>query len=240
MAQDKLFLIMPAYNEAENIENVLSQWYPVIEQIGQESRLILIDDGSTDDTFAIACKFLTQHPQVHMIHTENHGHGNALLTGYQYAIAKKADYIFQTDSDGQTSPKYFDLLWENRKNKTFQIGYRKQREDGFSRVIVTKVLRLVLFGIFGCWMQDANCPYRLMERKSLKQILPLLPEKPELANVLITAAYTYKKQDIQYHIIPFKSRQAGKNSIKWHNAARIGLRNLKTFWAFRKKLANQD
>lgn len=51
---DKLFIIMPAYNEEENIHNVIAQWHPVAERISPDSRLVVIDDGSRDRTLTIA------------------------------------------------------------------------------------------------------------------------------------------------------------------------------------------
>ena len=51
---DKLYIVMPVYNEEENIQRVIAQWHPVVEGIGPESRLVLIDDGSQDNTYSIA------------------------------------------------------------------------------------------------------------------------------------------------------------------------------------------
>ena len=53
---DKLYIIMPAYNEQDNIVNVIDQWYPVVEKIGNDSKLVIIDDGSKDNTYKIMSK----------------------------------------------------------------------------------------------------------------------------------------------------------------------------------------
>lgn len=53
---DKLYIIMPAYNEQDNIINVIDQWYPVVEKVGNGSRLVIIDDGSNDNTYKIMSK----------------------------------------------------------------------------------------------------------------------------------------------------------------------------------------
>ena len=47
---DKLFVVIPAYNERENIKQVIADWYPVVEKTGADSRLVIINDGSKDDT----------------------------------------------------------------------------------------------------------------------------------------------------------------------------------------------
>ena len=53
---DKLYIVIPAYNEEENIENVINDWYPVVEKIGKDSRLVIINDGSKDSTYDIMLK----------------------------------------------------------------------------------------------------------------------------------------------------------------------------------------
>ena len=64
------------------------------------------------------------------------GHGPTLLCGYRYAIKNKADYIFQTDSDGQTLPEEFEDFWIKRKRYDAVLGDRRDRQDGMSRVFV--------------------------------------------------------------------------------------------------------
>ena len=52
----KLFIVIPAYNEADNIEQLVDDWYPVVNRINRESQLVIIDDGSKDDTYKILKK----------------------------------------------------------------------------------------------------------------------------------------------------------------------------------------
>ena len=108
---DKTYFIIPAYNESEAIYQVLEDWYPVVERCGKESRLVVIDDGSKDNTYSIIKEFSRTHQQVIPITKENGGHGATILYGYKYAVEHGADYIFQTDSDGQTDPSEFPEFW---------------------------------------------------------------------------------------------------------------------------------
>lgn len=96
-----LYIVIPAYNEEENIENIVNDWYPVVVQRGNSaSSLVIIDDGSKDNTRAILEKCRQSRPLLE-VHTKvNGGHGAAVLYGYKYALSQGADYIFQTDSDG--------------------------------------------------------------------------------------------------------------------------------------------
>ena len=65
----------------------------------------------------------------------NGGHGATVLYGYKYALKNGADYIFQTDSDGQTLPEEFEPFWKRRQKYDMVIGWRKDRQDGISRVL---------------------------------------------------------------------------------------------------------
>lgn len=144
---DKLYIVMPAYNEEANIEAVVSQWHPLVEKIGSDSRLVVMDDGSKDHTYEKLKDLQKKFPQLVGVTKENEGHGATVLRAYHYAVDHGADYVFQTDSDGQTLPEEFWPLWENRQRGGLLIGQRKGREDGISRVFVTRVLRLVLFAV---------------------------------------------------------------------------------------------
>jgi len=86
---------------------------------------------------------------------------------------------------GAGLPSEFMQFWENRKKYDIQIGYRKGRQNGFSRIFVTKVLKLVLYLCFHVLIEDANTPYRLMSYDSLKQCLKPIPEGYYLANVVL-------------------------------------------------------
>ena len=232
---DKLYIVMPAYNEEENIEAVVAQWHPVVEKIGKESRLVVMDDGSKDHTYERLRRLQDRYPQLTAVTKPNEGHGGTVLRAYRYAIERGADYIFQTDSDGQTLPEEFWPLWENRQNGGLQIGQRRNREDGASRVIVTRVLRLVLFAVFKVWVTDANTPFRLMKAAELKEVLEKIPEGFNLSNVIMTVVYE-KKKAVVYYPITFRPRQGGVNSINLRKISRIGWQAVKDFRKIRREI----
>ena len=236
MKQDSLYIIMPAYNEEKNIGSVIEQWYPVVEKIGGDSRLVILNDGSKDGTYKKIQKYQEKYDRLTGIDKPNEGHGGTILKGYHYAVDAGADYIFQTDSDGQTLPEEFWQFWEKRKKCGLLIGYRKEREDGLSRLFVTKVLRLVLFLIFGTWVKDANTPYRLMRGKQLEKVLKRIPDGFFLSNVLMTVIYEKHHLHVEYIPITFRPRQAGKNSINMKRIAVIGRQAFGDFIRLRHRI----
>lgn len=226
---EKLYIVIPAYNEQATIETVIQDWYPIIEKIGNDSKLVIIDDGSKDDTYKIMQECAKTREAFEPLTKPNGGHGATILFGYQYALDQGADYIFQTDSDGQTKSEEFWAFWERRNEYDMVIGHRKGREDGFSRVFVTKTLKLVLLLLFHVKVTDANTPFRLMKADTLAKYLPLIPKDYNLSNVIISVIYAKKKLAVKYLPITFRPRQGGVNSINMKKIFKIGKQACRDF-----------
>lgn len=198
--------------------------------------MIIANDGSSDDTSAILQKLGKQYPQLEALDKENSGHGATVLYLYRHAIAQGAEYIFQTDSDGQTNPEEFWRMWENRGKYDFQIGYRRGRQDGFARVFVTKVLRLTVWLMFHEWVTDANTPFRLMRSDKLEAVMKVIPSDYFLCNVAISAIAKKWNYKIGWYEITFKPRQGGINSINMKKIIKIGWKALRDFRSINKNL----
>ncbi|MDR3359956.1 MAG: glycosyltransferase family 2 protein [Bifidobacteriaceae bacterium] len=232
---DVLYAVIPAYNEAENIEALVDEWAPVIAATGPEARLVVIDDGSKDDTFARLERLQQSHsPTLVALTKPNSGHGATLLHGYRHALAEGADWVFQTDSDRQTLPSEFPAFWAARDHLDAAIGWRKGRQDGFSRVVVTKVLRTVVRLAFGVKTPDANCPFRLVKASALRAALASIPPDHNLANVLLTVRLAQQGRRIDWRPVTFRPRQGGVNSINIPRIVGIGRRAVSDFWRLRR------
>ena len=234
--KDNLYIVIPAYNEEENIESVAKEWYQIIDKIGNDSKLVIINDGSKDNTLKKIKKLAKSMENLIVLDKENGGHGDTVLYGYNYALENNADYIFQTDSDGQTLPDEFWPFWNEREEHSAIIGYRNGRQDGFSRKIVTKTLRIVLLLIFHCWVTDANTPFRLMNKEILEKYYPKIPEHFNLSNVMLTVLMVDAKEDVEFKHITFRPRQGGVNSINLKKITKIGIQAIKDFRRIKKEL----
>lgn len=229
---DRVYFVMPAYNEEANIEEVIREWHPVCEKInaeGHEAKLVIANDGSKDNTFGIMQQLQKKYPFFLPLDKPNSGHGATVLFLYHYAIDNGANYVFQTDSDGQTRPDEFWQMWENREKYDFQIGTRGGRQDGASRVFVTKTLRLVVWMMFHVWVKDANTPFRLLKIEKLKPILDIVPKDYNLANVAVSAIAVRWNYNIGWYPITFRPRQGGVNSINMKRIFGIGKKALGDF-----------
>ena len=235
---DSLYIVIPAYNESETIRQVIDDWYPIIEEHngGGKSRLIIIDDGSKDNTYEIMLECAKDKPLFTPLQKPNSGHGATVLYGYHYALDHGADYVFQTDSDGQTLPCEFAPFWAARESFDMVIGWRKGREDGLSRIFVTKVLKYVVYLCFGVFVTDANTPYRLMKADTLRRYIDIIPKDYNLSNVILSVIYARKKCAVKYMTITFRPRQGGVNSINMKRIFRIGKKALSDFREINRKL----
>lgn len=230
-----LCIVMPAYNEEANIEQVARSWHTVVSGIGGGSRLVIFNDGSKDQTYNKLLSLQDELPLLTPVDKPNSGHGATVRYAYQYALDMGADYIFQTDSDGQTLPEEFSSFWEKRAGYAAIIGHRSRRQDGFSRVFVTKVLKLVILMIFRVSITDANTPFRLIPRATMQEYLPKIPMNFNLTNVLLSVLMADAKENVLYLPITFRPRQGGKNSINLRRIFRIGQKAVKDFRTIRKE-----
>lgn len=235
---DTLYIVMPAYNEEENIEAVINDWYPVVERHDGEgkSRLVIVNDGSRDSTLEKARALMAEKPLLEVLDKPNSGHGPTVIFAYNYAIKSGADYIFQTDSDGQTSPAEFEQFWANRNTYDAIIGSRSDRQDGTSRKFVEKTLLVILRMTFGVRIPDSNAPFRLMKRELVEKYIGKMPEDFNLPNVMLTTYFAYYKEKVKFIEITFKPRQAGTNSINVKRIVKIGWKALGDFKTLKKDM----
>ena len=235
---DQLYIVVPAYNEAANIENLVKDWYPVVEQHdgGGASRLVVVNDGSKDDTYEILLKLAKDRPMLQPLTKKNGGHGPAVLFGYRYAVEKGADFIFQTDSDGQTNPDEFEAFWDKRYEYDAQFGNRTVRGDGQQRAFVEKTLCRLLKHYFKVTIPDSNAPFRLMTRDYVEEYIQKMPADYNLPNVMLTTFGNYYHRKIRFIPISFRPRQGGVNSINVKKIVKIGRRALKDSRNFREEM----
>ena len=233
---DSLFIVMPAYNEEVNIEAVVRQWYPVLEEKNENSRLVIADSGSSDKTHEILVKLQNELDKLEILTDTDKQHGPKVMALYDYAVKKGIDYVFQTDSDGQTDPDEFDEFWRLRSEFDGIFGHRKKRGDGGGRAFVEHVVCFLLRLYFGIRVPDANAPFRLMKVSIMEKYLYKLPENFNIPNIMITTYFSYYKEKIAFRTISFRPRQGGINSINIFKIVKTGWKALNDFRILKRGL----
>ena len=233
---ETLYIVMPTYNEEANIRDVVSSWYPILEYGDEKSRIVVSDGGSTDRTLEILYDLQKTYPRLVVLSNPGTDHGTKVMILYKYAIENNANWIFQTDSDGQTLPSEFEEFWDERNHYDAVIGNRKVRGDGSDRKFVENVLRLVLLVFFGKVVPDANAPFRLMKKTLVSRYIDLMPDGFPLPNAVLTEAFVKYNENVSFREITFQPRQGGKNYMNWKRIFKIGWESLANFHMVRKNM----
>lgn len=212
-----LSIVMPAYNEADHIERCVVEWYDEVVSRIPGTELIIVNDCSRDDTGARLQLLAVRRPALRVLTTPvNGGHGRALRFGLEHA---RGEFVFHTDSDRQHTPDDFWAVWERRATADFVFGVRDHRADGAFRAAVSSMMRVVNALLWGYWIEDANCPYKLMRRTALEKVLPSIPRSSFIPMVMVAVLARrggFRVSDVHVRHFP---RVAGQQSLtgllKW-------------------------
>jgi glycosyltransferase involved in cell wall biosynthesis len=228
-------IVMPAYNEAEIIEKTVREWHREVAVRIPGSELIVVNDCSQDDTGEVLARLAGEIPSLRPLTTgRNGGHGKALRFGFDHV---GNDWIFQTDSDRQHLPEDFWKLWDRREDNDFVLGIRVTRADGLLRVLITTVMRVANFALWGVWIRDANCPFKLMRRRPAEEVLAHIPRDSFIPMVMLSILCRkgkYRVTEVPVHHLPRTGGQPSLTGLwKW---IKIGSRCLRQLLAWRISL----
>lgn len=237
-----LSIVMPAYNEEEVIETVVRQWTDLLTRQfpNQDTRLIVVNDGSRDQTGTILDQIKDRYPHLVVVHQPNGGHGNAVVNGYRQAVTLGSEYVFQTDSDDQFVPDDFGKLWAKRSESPFILGYRQVRYDAPARLVITKILQFSIALIYGTFIKDSNIPFRLIRGSFLRRLLAQLPQPTPFAPNIFLSVMA-KKAGYNTFDMPIihKERQTGTVSILKWKLLKVCIQSFKELTQFRLELSRK-
>lgn len=164
-----LSIVMPAFNEADNIEATVRSCFLTLERLGLEGEVVVTNDGSKDDTGLILKKLQSEFTKLHVVtHSVNQGYGAALKKA---VLSASGEYIVTIDSDGQFDISEVPLLIAER-DKGFDLvtGYRKEKKDSLFKVISDRGLNCMVRAMFGISYRDTNCAFKIYGPNILDKI----------------------------------------------------------------------
>lgn len=208
-------IVIPAYNEDETLENFIKELKNALEGVKTIYEIIVVDDGSTDNTYAIANKLqgikLLRHPY-------NKGNGAAVKSGIFEA---KGEIIIVIDSDGQHDPVHIPHMLGLLKNYDLVVGARDSfgmNRRGFGNRLVSK-LATYLSGIH---VPDLTSGFRAFKKEKMLEFIDLLPNGFSLPSTS-TLAFATSGYNVTFIPIHADRRKGGKSSI---NVSRDGFKFL--------------
>lgn len=199
-------IILPAFNEEANIPSAILEAEKVAESLGLSFEIIVVDDGSHDQTVSLAQK--NQSPRVIIVsHKQNRGYGAALRSGIE---ASSGNLIFFTDSDRQFDLQQLNLLLPWLKFYDVVAGYRANRADDFSRRLNAKIWALYMKLLFGLDVEDIDCAFKIFKREVFEKI----PINSIGAFINTEIFLRAKKEGFTIKQVPVRhfSRKAGKQT----------------------------
>lgn len=225
----ELGVVMPIYNEEASVSAVIREWFDCLRIVCPNFTLFAINDGSEDRTSSILALLAKElGPRLRILTKINSGHGMSCREGYELALENGAEWIFQTDSDGQCDPAFFDTLFRSRWQYDCVFGYRRSRDDGMGRRFVSWCCRFLVWLVSGSYLKDPNVPYRLMRASALRKALRQVPEDIDLQNIGLAVALN-QQPHVRWKNYPihFRARRGGKSSINYTRIVGAGMQLLR-------------
>jgi glycosyltransferase involved in cell wall biosynthesis len=158
-----LSIFFPAYNDSGTIASLVITALRTARELTSDFEVIVVNDGSADNTAAILDELARTYPQVRVVHHErNRGYGGALRTGFATATR---ELVFYTDGDAQYDPAEMTLLWRRFDDRTDLVnGYKISRSDPLHRIVIGRVYHHTVKLLFGLKVRDVDCDFRMMRR----------------------------------------------------------------------------
>jgi len=171
----ELTYFFPAHNEAANVSGLVEEALAILPSLAERFEIIIVDDGSRDETPAIADALAAAHPEVHAVHhPTNLGYGAALRSGF--AAASLANLAF-TDGDRQFKVAHLGRLIDRMlegpnglSHPDVVAGFRIKRADPLVRTVYARLYRMANRIFFGLRVRDIDCACKLFRREALDGI----------------------------------------------------------------------
>jgi len=203
----KKLIIIPAYNEGENLRGVIDD----IKLNAPDYDYVIINDASTDNTK----DFCIENGYHFLDLASNLGIGGAVQTGYQYALAKGYDIALQFDGDGQHDAKYIKSLEDNIAEANLVIGSRFIENEGFqstsARRAGIKYISWLIKLFTKTRITDPTSGFRMCDKKIIEMFASIYPwDYPEPESSVTVLKKGYRIQEVP---VEMRKRQGGKSSI---------------------------
>lgn len=207
----RLTVVMPAYNEADNIAGAIADILDHVFAVVPESELVIVDDGSRDGTADIAGGLAVADSRLRVLKQANAGHGPAVVRGL---LEARGELCLLLDSDRQIGLQDFAETWRLAQTHDAVLGVRARRFDPWHRLLLTRVLRTWLATLLGVEARDANVPYKLVRRDVAMRAVALMPDRPRIPSVLLTVFLRRRGYRVAEQPVLHFARSAGQPSLR--------------------------
>jgi glycosyltransferase involved in cell wall biosynthesis len=171
MPQENISIIVLAYNDAPALRQLLQDLHAELARIAAGFEIVVVDDGSSDDTAHVVTGCAAQLGSIRLVrHETNKGVGAGFRTGVRESRFNIIGYM---DGDGQYEPRDLSVFLAALPPGGAAIGVRYERADSLKRRLVSRVYGILVRQIYAVPYQDINCGLKLFRRSYLETVLPL-------------------------------------------------------------------
>jgi len=206
----------PCYNDAGTIASMVELATVTLKKITDNFEVIVIDDGSSDNSREILRELSLKNPYLKLVfHEKNKGYGGALRSGFE-KVSK--DLIFYTDGDFQYDVSELPKLLEKLSNKVDIVqGYKIKRCDPWYRIVIGELYNFGVKLAFAIKIKDVDCDFRLIRKKVFDKV------KLEHNSGVITVEMVKKFQDAGFRFaqVPVSHYSRSYGSSQFFNFKRI-------------------
>jgi len=206
-------LVLPAYNEAENLEKCVEEVRKTLRGVKYE--IIIAEDGSTDGTDKIAARLANKYRNItHLHHDKKLGRGLALRKAFEHAKGNEIGYI---DVDLATNITHLKKLIKYAKKYDVVTGSRylpgsKVKRPAL-RMYISRIYNLLVRVLIGCRIHDFQCGFKSFSKKFVKNEIFDIRETSWAWDTIILAVAVKKGYKVKEFPIEWEEKRKGKHSI---------------------------
>lgn len=168
-------VVIPAYNEADNLAALLPKVMENLESTGRPWSVLVVDDGSTDDTAGVVSALAAAHPGISVLqHRRNLGKAAALNHGFGQVLDTGAEVVVMMDADGQDDPAELGGLLAALDDADLVTGARLLRRDRFVKRTTSKLYNWTTGKLSGAPGRDFNSGFKVMKADVARDTVPLM------------------------------------------------------------------
>lgn len=171
-----IWVVVPSYNEDENLPIVMPQIVAELRKLGTTNRLLVVDDGSTDSTVEAMIALQAEHDDIEYLPLgRNMGKAAALQRGFTHAVAQGAEVVVMMDADGQDDPaELIGLIGKLDEGYDLVTGARLLRRDRFIKKYTSRIYNKTTSLIAGVPGKDFNSGFKIMRAAVASDVQPMM------------------------------------------------------------------
>jgi len=211
-----LSIILPAYNEANGLEHCVNETIKTVDKENISYEIIIVENGSTDNTYKIAQQLSKKFDLVSAIHLNESGFENAIKNGFNLA---KGEFVAHLDVDLATDMSHFKELLSHAKNFDFVTGSRyldsSSAKRTFGRLFLSKAFNSLLINfLLKSKIKDNNCGFRIIKKNVGLELFNFVDSKTGFGNVELIVVAQRKGYSVKEFPVKWTENMS-KIKFKW-------------------------